>query len=210
MAIANYAELVAAVQDYFDRDDLLAEIPLFIKLAEANLDRTLRSASLFERATTSLNEEYEDLPPDFASMLRLYITNTTPRYELQAMSPTSLVREYPASSAGRPRAYAIVGKQLQFAPVPNDNDGLTIELVYYRTVSSMALSSINTQNIVLTTSPDIYLFGVLAEAAIFFQDDAASERFVALREAAIRRANEAGDEGQAAGVLQMNHGREIV
>lgn len=206
MAISNYSELVAKVQEQFKRSDLADNIPDFIALAEANLDRTLRSRSLIKRATAPLNEEYENLPPDFAAMERLFISNTNPRIELKSMTPAALINQFPFASGGQPRAYAIIGEQVQFAPVPAASANYILDLVYYQTVSSMALTSVNTTNAVLSRSPDIYLYATLVEAALFFQDDPATERFVALREAAVKRANDAGEESQHAGPLQMTHG----
>lgn len=206
MAITTYAELVTATATWLDRQDLSARIPEFIALAEAGLDRTLRSRELISRVTASLNEQYENLPRDFAQEIRLYLTSTTPTIQLKAMSPAALVQQFPSNSQGTPRAYAIVGPQMQFAPIPDSTANLTIELTYYTKVSAFALSSTNTSNVILDQHPDVYLYATLSEAAPFLMDDKAAERFVTLREAAVQRANRATDDASYGGTLQMSHG----
>lgn len=206
MAISTYAELQTAVANWLDRTDLSARIPEFITIAEVGLDRTLRARELISRATATVDEQYENLPRDFAQEIRLYLTSTSPTVQLKSMSPASLVQQFPNSSAGTPRAYAIVGPQIQFAPQPDASASITMELTYYSKVSSFALSDSNTSNVILDQHPDVYLYATLAEAAPFLMDDKAAQRYVNLREAAVARANEANDDASYGGTLSMQHG----
>lgn len=206
MAITTYAELQTAVSSWLDRSDLASKLPDFITLAENGLDRTLRARQLIVRATADLNEPYENLPTDFAQEIRLYISNVTPTVELKYMSPNALIQEYRNTEGGTPRAYSILGSQLQFAPVPDVSGGLVMELTYYKKVSSIGLSVTNTTNVILDSHPDVYLYSVLSEAASFLMDDKATQRFVSLREAAVQRANEAAEDATFGGALIMSHG----
>ena len=43
MALSNYSELQSAVADWLERGDLTARIPDFIRLAEVQLNRLLRT-----------------------------------------------------------------------------------------------------------------------------------------------------------------------
>lgn len=204
--ITNYSELLTATANWLDRSDLTNRIPEFVALAEAGLDRTLRARELITRATATLDEEYENLPRDFAQEIRLVLTGTSPSIQLRSMSPAALVQQFPSNLAGTPRAYAIVGPQMQFAPKPGATAGLTIELTYYSKVSFYGLSSTNTTNVVLDEHPDVYLYATLSEAAPFLMDEKAERRFVSLREAAVERANLAGNDANYGGTLQMTHG----
>lgn len=210
MAITTYAELQSAAANWLDRSDLTSRLPEFITIAEAGLDRTLRARELISRATATLDEEYENLPRDFAQEIRLYLTSTSPTIQLKAMSPASLVQQFPNGSSGTPRAYAIVGPQIQFAPKPDASASLTMELTYYSKLSFFALSDSNTTNVILDQHPDVYLYATLAEAAPFLMDDKAAERYVGLREAAVSRANQATDDASYGGTLQMQHGMRNV
>ena len=206
MAISTYSELQTSGATWLDRTDLTARIPEFITLAESYLDTVLRARELISRATADLNEQFENLPRDFAEEIRLYVINTTPTIQLKAMSPAALVHQFPSATGGRPQAYAIVGPQIQFAPPPETTSTFTIELTYYSKLSAFALSDSNTSNVILAEHPDIYLYATLSEAAPFLMDERALQRFVALRDNAIARANSANQDASYGGVLQMQHG----
>lgn len=206
MAITTYSELQTAVANWLDRTDLTSRIPEFISLAELQLDRTLRARELISRATATLDEEYEALPNNFAEMQRLYITNTSPKIELTGMAPTALVQRYPATDAGRPVAYAIVGTELQFAPKPDSTSTYTIELTYFSKVSALALSDSNTTNVVLDQHPDVYLYAALLEGAKYLMDDRGIARWKPLRDEEILLANQAAQDALTGGSLVMRHG----
>mgnify|MGYP001169581531 FL=1 len=206
MAITTYSELVSAIANWLDRSDLSSRIPEFITLAEGHLDRVLRSRELITRATANVDEQYENLPRDFAEEIRLSLTSSNLTFQLKSMSPASLIAQFPDNTQGTPRAYAIVGPQIQFAPVPDASANLTMELTYYSKVSFFALSDSNTTNVILDQHKDIYLYSALAEAAPFLMDDKAAQRYVALRDASVQRANQANDDASYGGTLQMTHG----
>jgi hypothetical protein len=66
MAIATYADLQTSIENFLARTDLTAQIPDFIKLAEARMSRELETRSQEKRATASTvaGNEYIALPVD--------------------------------------------------------------------------------------------------------------------------------------------------
>lgn len=210
MTIATYAELQSAAATWLNRSDLTARIPEFIDLAEARMDQTLRSRVLISQAEATADEEYEQLPSDYAAMIRLYISNLNPVIDLQPLSPQALINQYPSTTTGRPVAYSVTGDRLQFRPIP-DSSTYTLSLLYYRKLTSEALSDLNTTNPVLSAHPDVYLYSTLAEAAPFLMDDTALTRFVSLRAAAVDAANQSTAEALApATALVMQHGLRMI
>lgn len=65
MALTTYTALKASVADWLNRTDLTAAIPDFISLAEAQMERTLRTRQMIVRANASFNAEYGTTPADF-------------------------------------------------------------------------------------------------------------------------------------------------
>jgi hypothetical protein len=210
MAITTYAELKTAAATWLNRSDLTDRIDEFIDLAESHMDRVLRSSVLISQAEATVDEEYEDLPSDYAAMIRLYISNLNPVIDLTPLSPQGLINQYPSTTTGRPVSYAVVGDRLQFRPIP-DGSAYTSSLLYYRKTTGMSLSATNTINVVLTAHPDIYLYGTLCEAAPFLMDDKMLTRTIALRSQAIDAANNSTSEALApATALVMQHGLRMI
>jgi len=65
MALSTYTELKASVADWLNRTDLTTIIPDFIALAEAQIERTLRTRQMIVRTTASIDTEYSAVPADF-------------------------------------------------------------------------------------------------------------------------------------------------
>ena len=67
MALTTYTELKASLADWLNRSDLTTVIPDFIRLAEAQMERQLRTRQMIVRATASFAAaaEYGTVPDDF-------------------------------------------------------------------------------------------------------------------------------------------------
>ncbi len=65
MALTTYTELKASIADWLNRTDLTTTIPDFISLAEAQIERTLRTRQMIVRANASFDSEYGAVPADF-------------------------------------------------------------------------------------------------------------------------------------------------
>ena len=71
MAISTKAELHTAVANWLNRSDLTDRIPEFIALAEAQLNRNLRTREMLVRKTSPLATQYVNLPPDYLEMTNI-------------------------------------------------------------------------------------------------------------------------------------------
>jgi hypothetical protein len=179
MAINTYATLVTAAGEWLARDNdatLVARVPDFITLCEAKLNRLVQHTAMEARSTaivTLANDEPEfiSLPSDFQTMRRIRISSETgkPRLEFMAQSQLEDYRYSIDNVTGQPIYYTIVGNEIELAPTPNE--AYTLEMVYRANLS--ALTSNNTTNWLLTFAPDVYLYGVLLEAAAYIKDEAA-------------------------------------
>ena len=196
MALSTYTELKASIGDWLNRSDLTAAIPDFISLAEAQIERTLRARQMIVRANASFDAQYGAVPADFLETKSLKLTSTNPQTPLEFLSIDALdnkASEYTAS--GKPRFFGVVGGQFRLVPTPDSN--YTTELTYYAKLTKLSNSVAN--NWLLTSSPDIYLYGSLLQAAPYLQDDARISTWSALYDRAMNDLQTADDRSASSG-----------
>jgi hypothetical protein len=196
MALSTYAELKTSIGDWLNRSDLTNAIPDFISLAEAQVERTLRTRQMIVRANASFDAQYGAVPADFLETKSLKLTSTNPQTPLEFLSIDALdnkASEYTGS--GKPRFFGVVGGQFRLVPVPDAT--YTTELTYYAKLTK--LSSTVTTNWLLTSSPDIYLYGALLQAAPYLQDDARIQVWSSLYDRAMSELQTADDRGASSG-----------
>ena len=172
MALGTFTELKDAVADWLDRSDLTARIPDFITLAEARLNRDLRIRPMEVRSSmeTTSGQRYFNLPGGYLQMRNMQM-NTNPITPLEYITPEMLDRLYGSDTTGKPRAYTLIGDEIQLAPVP-DSD-YTVEMAFYEKFTPLGdgTSGTVTTNWLTTNAPDILLYGSLLEAEPFIKND---------------------------------------
>ena len=168
MAITNYSELKSAIADWLDRTDLTDQIPDFIVLAEARHKRDFKIRRMETRVTadTIADTEYYTLPDNYVAMRNIQL-NTDPKTSLEYLTPEQMDRIYAGSNKGKPKAYSIIGNDIQLRPTPDS--AYEIEILYFKHFT--ALSDSAPTNDMLTNHPDIYLYGSLVEAEPYLQND---------------------------------------
>jgi len=169
MSFTNYSALQTTIASYLGRTDLTAMIPTFISLAEARLQRELRTRPMLKSATATMTggDNTVGLPTDFLEMRDLF-TQGNPRMPVSYMSPSAFTRNARATESGRPVDYSVIGAEMNFAPIPDGN--YVLEMLYY--AKPTALSSTNSSNVFLANYPDLLLYGSLAQAEPYLMNDA--------------------------------------
>ena len=168
MAISNYSELKSAIADWLDRTDLTDSIPDFITLAETRHRRDFKIRRMETRVTanTIVDSEYYTLPDNFVAMRNIQL-NTNPKTSLEYLTPEQMDRIHAGSTKGKPKAYSIIGNNIQLRPLPDSV--YQIEMLYFKYFTP--LSDSNTTNDMLTYHPDADLYGALVEAEPYLQND---------------------------------------
>jgi len=168
MALDTFAGLKATIADYLNRDDLTAVIPSFITLAEAKLNRKVRTRQMIKRSDANIATAFFSYPSDWLQAKEFQL-NTNPivrlKFVTEAYGDELKANRY--ISVGKPAYYTITGSQLEFIPSPDTT--YEAELTYYAKIP--ALSDANTSNWLLLYAPDLYLYGALLEAAPYLKDD---------------------------------------
>jgi hypothetical protein len=173
MSIANYAELKTAVANFMARSDLTNQIPDFITMAESRMSRELETREQEKRSQATLvaGDEYILLPNDFREVREVKI-NASPTRVLTYYSPSALDSMYSSNGQGMPEGYSIVGLELKMRPIPDA--AYTQEIVY---IGSLPNISNTTTPILFTRSPDLYLYGALAEGYAYLLDEARAAQY---------------------------------
>lgn len=196
MALTTYAELKTSIGDWLNRSDLTSVIPDFISLAEAQIERTLRARQMIVRANASFDAQYGAVPSDFLEAKSLKLTSTNPQSPLSFLSIDALDAEMTKHTAsGKPKYFGVVGGQLRIVPTPDAT--YTTELTYYAKLTKLSTSVAS--NWLLASSPDIYLYGSLLQAAPYLQDDARIQTWATLYERALNDLQTADDRGASSG-----------
>jgi len=167
MAITSYADLQTSIANFLARSDLTAQIPDFIQLAEARINRELETREQEKRALATLTagDEYIALPTDLREVREVKL-KTSPLTVLNYMSPTGLDSEYSSNGLGKPKGYSIVGKEMKLRPIPDS--AYEAEILYIGSVDTLSATS---TPVLFLRSPDVYLYGALTEAYVYLLDE---------------------------------------
>lgn len=178
--ITDYASLKAAVADYLNRTDLTSQIATFVQLHEAKMNRELRVPQMMVRAEATSSAEYIPVPADFLQDYSLKIEADPPHPALKYIGQDE-AKTLKAAGLTQTLYYTIVGNSFELIADPVEN--VDVELVYYGRIT--ALSDSNTTNWLLTSHPDLYLYGALLESVPYLKDDERLQTWFAARQQAM-------------------------
>lgn len=202
MAISTYSELKSAVADFLNRDDLTSTIDTFIDLAEVQLNRDVRHWRMEQRSEAEIDDQYLTLPSDWLETVRITVEDTVP-YALNLLSRDEIQdrRLRGANVSGKPVYYAHVAGELELYPTPDAT--YNIELLYIQKVD--ALSDSNTSNWLLVQAPDLYLYAVLLETAIYLRDDERIAAYAGMYQSKLAALNASSKKATVSGTgLKLN------
>lgn len=182
-AIPDRDALIAAVNDWLDRDDLDAKVPMFIQMAEAYFDRELRVPQMERTVTGAVTNEDTALPEDYLAMRAVYIEGS-PDLPLRAMSPSSVRQEYDGTT-GTPEAYILVSGGIRFVPPPDETALITMD--YFARIDPLSVAA--PSNWLLQQHPDAYLAGALFNAEIYLDNERRAAQWKGLLDQIIARVN---------------------
>ncbi|WP_373413709.1 hypothetical protein [Ensifer aridi] len=161
MTISDYASLLVDAGEYSGREDVAHLFPRFVGLAELKLNRGLRVADMEVTDDISLADGDGTLPGDFLEAREVKNAAGIP---IRAVSLQQLTSSYMDRSGMSPTGYAIVGNTIKARPI-SDQD---LTVTYYGKIP--ALTRTNPTNWLLQKAPDVYLFALVNEIAIWAKD----------------------------------------
>jgi hypothetical protein len=113
--------------------------------------------------TVTAQSGFTTLPNDYLAWRRVTWTGST-RSELGHVHSSYLQAAYPSQPADVPRIFTIEGSTLKVMPL----SGTPLEFDYYQAIPSLVSASTNW---LMTSHPDLYLFGSMCEAEAFGVND---------------------------------------
>ncbi|MGI9293517.1 MAG: phage adaptor protein [Pseudomonadales bacterium] len=171
----DYTTLQTEVANWLARPGV--DVTTFIRLAEVEMEKKLRVREMICRASTLINEEYEQLPASFLDLIDVTLINTDAvsgnvtkarlEYMTQYQGTPDTLMSITANGT-QPCFYSIIGEQIHFFPPPPDTDSpYSVELHYFGRFDYLA-DAVGGVNSILTRYPTIYLYGSLLYAAPFY------------------------------------------
>ena len=174
MPLATYADLQAEIAGWLRRGDLTAEIPTFIALAEATMNRELRTSLQLARQAYTIAGEFTDKPAGLRTMRSLRLVSGSGRTLIE-LTPEQMARRKSGAApvAGEPQAFTALGPQLEFWPAPDRAYGAVMEFQ----AGFAPLGDAAPTNWILADHPDAYLYGALAGASGYLKQDERASGF---------------------------------
>lgn len=163
MSLGTYAQLQTAMGTVAIRSDMATYAPDCIALCEARINRELRVRRMIARATASLSSEYSTVPTDFVAPRTFVVGDLSLTYVTPDKADELALD---VSFTGDVQVYSIVGTEFRYLPVPTD--AVTGKLTYWQRIPDLAT---NSTNWLLSTSPDVYLYGSLVQWAMIVNDE---------------------------------------
>lgn len=165
----NYSELKTKIQEWMHRENDVAsaaQLDTFILLFESRANRKLRTAEMETNASGTTSATALTLPADFLEMRSVKTGTRT----LEYVTPSALLDHNHTVAT----VYTITGSTLK------TNANCTVDYTYYKQIP--ALSASTTTNWLLSAHPDAYLFGTLAESAVYTVNNEQAALFSGLRD----------------------------
>jgi hypothetical protein len=186
MPFASYADLQTSVAGWLNRRNLTAQIPDFIRLAEADIASRLRDRRMVVTVTAPTDCGRLALPDDWVEAIDVRMAGAQTPLRYLPMSEANPAR----TAAFPPRFYTLQGNLLAVLPVPAENaDGTfpDVQMTYY--AKPTPLSDTVPTNWLLEQEPEALLYGSLLKAAPFMVDDERVPTWSALYKDCIDRLN---------------------
>lgn len=161
MALGTYTELRSALADWMVGQSVTGQLDGFIALAEAELNRKLRTREMLSRSVATLTTQYAALPADFLEAKNFTATVNGSGVTLRQVTMFEADWRRETLEGGTPEYVVVSGTEIEIVPAPAAT-GTLVEIVYYAKLP--ALSSTTSTNWLLTRWPDAYLNVCLAHA----------------------------------------------
>ena len=139
---------------------------------------------------TTVDQQYFQLPGGYIQMRNMQL-NTNPTTPLEYITPEMLDRLYGSTTTGKPRAYSLIGDEIQLAPIPDST--YTVEMAFYEKFTALGDGSSGTvtSNWLTKNAPDVLLYGALLEAEPFIKNDERVNLWINAYNSAITRIQDA-------------------
>ena len=156
MAFSDYLDLRLAVSEHVGNRAITDVFPRLVRMAEATLNRQLRTRRQMTTATLTFVDGVAPLPADCLEIISLF---SRPQVPMRAGSVTDA-----RDTASGDDTYAVSGSNVLIYGATGPR-----ELLYYAAIPTLTTGPTAT-NWLLAAHPQLYLYAVGFEAAKFLRD----------------------------------------
>ena len=192
MTISTYTELKSEVADFSHRTDLTAKMDVFCVLAEAVINKDLRTLDMETILSVTFNDAFYDLPANYMEIRAIHLENDGARVPILSLTPQQLDAMY-SRATGTAAAFAIHGGQIELRPEPSATSTVDGEISYYKRVDTLTS---NATNDILTKFPMIYLSAMMLQVYLYLQDDEELNKWANVFQTQIKAANKSAQGGR--------------
>lgn len=168
----DYAQLQADVIQYSGRDDVSASVPLFVRLAEPEINRRVRIMEMETRVTFTMSSpDYEDdIPSDWLGFKRLKLDDSpNPKClyvgpdifaTLEEMSPGNFSQVIGDAAL----LYTVEARKIRVNRPTGSSEPISVSAVYFARPLALADEDpVNTLNPIIAQHYDLYVYATLAQ-----------------------------------------------
>jgi hypothetical protein len=179
--ITDYTTLRTAVERWLDRADLAEQVPEFIQMAEASLQKDRRVRRQSCTGVFPIMQSGQGMPEDFREVDAWYhdgpgFSGPITVVPLDSLAQLKVARPGPgipifAAFGDGGELDGDASTRVYFAPEPAEEEvPYLTRLSYYRRIHPK-LSDTSESNWLLAEHPDVYLYATLLESAPYLRDD---------------------------------------
>ncbi len=187
--ILDRSTLLAEFEAYIKRSFAIARQDTFIQLSESRIFRDLRTRENIVKTTIVPASNLFDLPADFIDLRELSAKRGNRVVVLSSVGRHRL--SVATSQTGFPVVYSIIGTQVEVGPITLPDE---FTLWYWQRLPAMVNPT--DSNVLLTAFPEIWLYAMLVEGAVYIQDDTMRQLAVETYLQEIKRVNVRESEGR--------------
>ena len=192
MTISTYTELKTEVADFAHRTDLTSKMDTFCILAEAVINKDLRTLDMETILSVTFNDAFYDLPSNYLEIRAIHIVNDGARVPIKSYTPQQLDALY-SRATGTIAGFAIHGGQMELRPAAGASDTVDGEITYYKRVTTLTGTATND---ILTKFPMIYLSSMMMQLYLYLQDDTELSKWASIYDSQIKQANKSAQGGR--------------
>lgn len=192
MTISTYTDLKTEVADFSHRSDLASKMDTFCILAEAVINKDLRTLDMETILSVTFNDAFYDLPDDYMELRAIQIDDSGYRVPIKSYTPQQLDRFF-SEDTGNARGFCVHGGQIELRPAPTATATVNGEISYYKRVSTLTT---NATNDILTKFPMIYLSAMMVMVAKYLQDKDEEASWIDVYNSQIKQANKSAQGGR--------------
>lgn len=192
----NRAELLVIFERYLKRNDLTDLYSDFMKMAEARINAVMRLAEMEIRSTSTPTDDFWSLPSDFIEMRHIQATTTDGAWPIEYLTPEQ-ADDKRRWLTGDYRFYTIIDNSIEIIPHPTADSTTVVEMFYYAKPNALVNGS--DTNDVVTNYPQLYVYGMMGEAALYREAAQQAQQWMDMFDAYAKQLNDSAQNARFSG-----------